>query len=848
MNDRNSHTEGVTLSYKELISLKKCEEKFQYERLYLHREGDEQKECISSLFNFVMTETKTTASVKKTYAAFLNRLDSVFKREWFEFDAQYTMTRHYYAIAFKRMLSYLGKDICVIDTNVSAKAHVMISYKKLCICDIIVTASAILKRNGRTVVVLFEDDVNPFSDMAKKVSNHPSRSIALICAYLAFAPIYGTNIDVETWYLGSKDDKNGCLNGVFEAKPGKNIASFSFGNCETAFLRLRESLSAVEEKNCNGCLQKDVCCFRREYYKERQCTVHYEKKCLSDEQSQIVSFKNGAMCCFAPPGTGKTTALVYRVKHLIEQQVEPSSILWIASSEENAEETKRNIMSFLYTEDVSKIPVVVPIERLAYSVLHEYPLLIGRRVRVADSLDRLVLIKQAVVVSPPIKKTSYFKSYLDFGLIRLLDQLFEEIEREGREAFCVKYENRLDVKGIIRVYDEYLEQLKNFTPYEMLVNNALQLFRKHPSIVNDIASKYRYIIVDNFQDVSKEQATMLYAVAKEHGNIVIAGDPEQSICMWRDCAERSEFFTAFPDAYEVNMSFSFRTNHSFFPVAKKIESIEQLDIGLKPVYLQYTSKKNLAEVVLTVLRSGYEPRDIAVLARTNSQLSEAKYILDDIVKTSCKKYLRTDTTFMLLHDIISLFYHGMNEDVAFYRFLSFYGKVEAKKDPRKSLYENIVLRHKDKNSIPEAYQKAITNLQKAFDCLKTCKGIEDALKKLCSIFFVTSSHPVVEQLIDKANKKAIVDVREFYNYMCDIIRYSDNATVWYQSAENSVKLLTVHGSKGKEYPVVIVYGIEAFEFAKESSKLYVALTRAQKQVYLLESKDCENRAAAMICT
>lgn len=836
MNDRNSHTEGVVLSYKELITLRQCEDKLVFEQLHLHRKGDEQEECISSLFGFILADYKKTSSVKKTYMALLNRLDSDLKREWFEFDAQYALSRHYYAIAFKRMLSYLGEDISVVDTNVSASAHVMISYKKLCICDIIVTAPAILRRNGRTVVVLFEDGVNPFSDMAKKVSNHPSRSIALTCAYLAFAPIYGPNIDVETWYLGSKDDKNGCLSGKFESKPGKNIANFSFGDINTAFLSLREALAVAEEKNCNGCKQKDVCCFSREVCNYDSSNIFpVKKEALSKEQLKIVEHMDGALCCYAPSGTGKTTALAYRVKNLIEHHIEPSSILWFTTSDEETEEVKRKVRSILNTDDISRLPTIITAEKFAYVIMRDNPLLTGRRVKIADSLDRLILIKNAIATCPIVKNMSYSKAYLDFGLVRLFDQLFGEIKKDGKEAFLAKYESSFDVKGIFRVYEEFQKQMKDFFPYETIVETVNGFFEKHPSVLNKTAEKYRYLMMDNFQDVATETAAMIFSIAKRCGNVVVAGDPNQKICTWKSCVVKREFMNAFPCATDVKMDYSFRVNRQLNTDRNNI-SIDTFEAGAEIAYLKYASKHDLADVVLTALKNGYKPMDIAVLARTNSQLSEAQALLNGVVKTTGRKHLRVDTVFLLIYDVMTLFYRGMEDDVALYRYLSFYGDVEGKADVDRTLYENLTFKGKD---ISLRYGKAAEILQKCFECLRKNKSIPDTLRDLCGILIGIQTHLVIEQLIEKADRKAIINVRVLFNYMCSMIKFSDDARLYSGYSEGAIRLLTVHASKGKDFPITVVYGIENFEAQKEEAKLYVALTRAKDKTYLLESKNCE---------
>lgn len=531
MKNEDSHA-GESLYYKELIALKDCSDKYRYRRLAFHRDDFERKKFIRTMFNAMMEEFKKK-SIVEVCSYLENRFKAEFLRDWFDFDVQYETALQSSVKAFIRMAQYLANGFIVQELDVSAVADVHFSYKNVCIADISVNAPVVLQKDGKVVVVLFKDGVNPFSEKARKMENHPSYSIALICAYLAFEPILGSDIVVETWYLKSKDDKPGRQVDVFEGKSGKNIARFSFGSRKKALSKLKEILSIPEERNCNDCIHKDVCQISRELRinpEKQASTGNGVKPRFTPAQEEVVNFLDGAMCCIAVPGAGKTFSLANRLVNMLKKGISPSNILFVTFTKKAADELKERVKLLMDTTDENDIPDIFTFNAFGYSILRENPLLVGRRVKIANTVDRLSLIKNALSVCPPIQNVSYEGVYLEFGLIRMLSKLFEEIDTDGKEDFISRYESKKDVHGILAVYDEFCRLFKanGFISYDMQISLVNELFAKYPSLVKKYADKYRYVMVDEYQDTNAEQATMIYAIAKMHGNIVVVGDDDQS--------------------------------------------------------------------------------------------------------------------------------------------------------------------------------------------------------------------------------------------------------------------------------------------------------------------------------
>ena len=159
MKNENSHA-GESLKYKDLIALKDCSEKYRYRRLSLHRDGLERKKFIRAMFSAMMEKFESKRSIVEVCSYLEARFKSEFLRDWFDFDVQYENALQSNIMAFTRMAQYLANGFVVQELDASAVADVRFSYKHVCVSDVSVRAPVVLKKEGKTVVVLFEDGVN----------------------------------------------------------------------------------------------------------------------------------------------------------------------------------------------------------------------------------------------------------------------------------------------------------------------------------------------------------------------------------------------------------------------------------------------------------------------------------------------------------------------------------------------------------------------------------------------------------------------------------------------------------------------------------------------------------------
>ena len=774
-----------------------------------------------------------------------------------------------------RLIGFIFQsDYQITKTDVESEVLLNANYRGFCIKKIKVKADLIIESGSKVKIVQIKTGDNPYSNRARRQESLTFNSIELQTLYLAFSKFYPQkSISVEVWYMTNKDDTTSKIIERFEHKPGKNIATFSYENVSSAWKHLMNSLSFAEkgEDKCETCIHKDVCQVNFRVIKQpvNDCENRAPKTTkgvvFTKSQEKVIKHMDGPMCVIAVPGSGKTFSLTHRLATLLQKGIHPDNILFVTFTRKAANELRERVMRLMGTEDESRIPSIFTFNALGYRILKENPLLFGKRVRIADTVDRLELIKEALKESPKIIDMSYDSAYLDYGIIRTLDRMFQELEADGEENFKLRYEGK-DIPGILKVYNYYSKAFKKqgFINFDMQIILVNELFSKYPSVVSKYAEKYKYIMVDEFQDTNEEQAKMIYAIAKRHNNLVVVGDDDQELYGFRGGSNKFilDYKTDFPTAKSVVMNENFRSNNAILEPANELIShnhkrLEKVIVGhkdakYKPYYLRGTKTRDIISLINSARKNDYKLGEIAVLARSNKRLFEVADELNGIVEVAVPKdYIRNDTVFRILNDVLTLYYCGMDIDVALFRYLKFCDiNVEVKSDQKLSLYTNLLAYgmpavdkmdanclsriKKEKDKSP--YHIAAYKLISVFKEIQYGHKIEDVLSAICDILFEEKSHKVIDHLITLADERAIVKIADLYRLMDIMILYKDDRRVGYSSRPDAVNLLTVHDSKGKEFPVVIIYATEDFENSEESNKLfYVAMTRAKNTLYFMES-------------
>ena len=823
--------------------------------------------------NFVKHAVISAVSKKGDWLKTLETLfEGGYRRDWFESQPQYEAEREKDFRRAERIITYIaenGYKVVGAYSSYEKSFSKPLKYRDKIILGIRGKFSLVLEKDGKREYILLSNGEPKYSSRARKAGNKPEESIELLASWLALKE-KGT---VSLWHLKNKDDKGATLPN-FEHRTGKNIVSVSFSEEEEdkvmeSFLK---QLATPECGDCKKCIHSSVCNLQgvrfSEGYAGKDKSCSGEKK-FTDAQRRVIDHVNGPLCCIAVPGAGKTTSLVERLISLCKKRVRPSSILMLTFTKKAAGEIEDRVREALAKEGIRGIPCISTYNAFGFSVLKDNPLYLGRRVRLADKVDRYRLIASALSKAPKIAGMSYSGLYSEYGLVKNMESMIDEIEERGEEAYRELYEERKDVDGILAVYSIYRQEYEaaGYISYDDQIELAAQLLEEYPGLLEKYAKKYEYIMVDEFQDSSEAQVDMIYSIAHCHDNIVVVGDDDQSIYKWRGGSSKYmlEFGSEFPGAQMVYMEDNFRSRNGLLSAAQHLidgngRRYEKHIIGhdetpSKPVYVKCQTKDYLATIVQKALDSGIKPGDIAILARTGARLDEVQTILQDVVKCSVPKdYMVHDAVFEGIYDVLNLFYKGMGEDISLYRVFnrmgvdfcqcnfssekwegSLYRRLVADKYlPEYSIDEEGIRRFDQANQT--SVIRAGRRLLECFSKIMYSDNFVESLRFIVESVFGFSEHPVLDSLIDLADTKGIVGMQALYSVMSDMVLFDTDERVGYSVSLDAVNLLTCHDSKGKEFSTTIIYGVEDFNGEEEENRvLYVSMTRAMRNLYLVET-------------
>lgn len=876
-----------------LVKLRECAEKFKFTELTMGSNELERRFHIRDVLALLKQNLSSGIDEQTATKSIMEKLVSGYKSEWFVMDAEKETVLKKDSSRISRLVSFMYEKHAKMTSDVPYVLEMpSISYRGRTFQQISGKADLILEyEDGRYEAIMFSQKEPQYSYAARREDNKPANAIELICMKLGLESRY-PGITCSIYYLKNKDDK-GFEFKRFEHKPGKNIVSQGFESyttCEDLFRHLYDVVALPVNKSCERCIFCDVCRFPRSIRTETP-VMHRKvdsvkesgKTQMTEKQRKVIEHVNGPMNVLAVPGAGKTFSLVQRMLHLIKEVgIKPSKILFVTFTKKACEEIKQRVECALGTTDENKLPNIYTFNALGYQILKDNPSLIGRRVKLADTIDRLSIIREALDMVPRIKGVSYEGLYMPFGLIRRLEKEFNNISRyDNLEEWQEKYKG--DAEGVLRVYHKYMElfEARELVTYDMQKTLCIELFENRPDLAKIYSRVFSYIMVDEFQDASAEDVKLVYTIAKYHNNIVVVGDDDQSIYSFRGGSNQYilNFAQEFPEAETVIMNDNFRSNDKILEASESLirnnqERLEKhimphLENAYRPILLRNFLPQRLPQLVKDILNKGYSLDDIAILGRYNKTLFGAADVLSSVYPcNSPKDYLVEDAVFLAIYDVLALYCAGSEVDRSVYRLFSLLGceKYLVKTMREQSLMQNVLeavgLPMMDLTSAECAnfYKNILgdNELQlaavKIFNALKEIQyaaSVQSAIEGIVGALFGIE-HPVVKVLQDMVDERGVDNIRKFYFILRDMVLFKDEKRVGYQSSNDRINLLTAHDAKGKEFPVVIVYSAEDFSDSEEERRLmYVAMTRAKNTLFLTEGEyatasllhECESKMA-----
>ena len=362
--------------------------------------------------------------------------------------------------------------------------------------------------------------------------------------------------------------------------------------------------------------------------------INYEEE-LNDKQLEAVRTTEGPVLILAGAGSGKTRALTYRAAYLIEELgVRPWSILALTFTNKAAREMRERVEGMC--PEASRDITVSTFHSLCLRILFTEAerLGYGKNFEVADQTDQRAIVKE---ICKRLQIDT--KQYKEKSLLNVISGCKDEMKTP--EDFEAENDGDFYMKPYVMVYKEYQKTLKanDQMDFDDLILNVIEIFKSFPEVLLHYQEKYRYIMVDEYQDTNRAQFILVSLLAKKYNNLCVVGDDDQSIYAFRGADIRNilDFEKIYKDAHVIRLEQNYRSSANILKVANQVISNNrgrkdkalwtEAEDGRKIRFRQLDSAAGEAAFIADDIRNRVEAgkahyRDYAILIRTNVQSKE----------------------------------------------------------------------------------------------------------------------------------------------------------------------------------------------------------------------------------
>jgi DNA helicase-2/ATP-dependent DNA helicase PcrA len=352
-------------------------------------------------------------------------------------------------------------------------------------------------------------------------------------------------------------------------------------------------------------------------------------KNLNPQQKEAVTTIHGPLLILAGPGSGKTRVLTHRLAYLIANNVIPENILAVTFTNKAAEEMKQRILKLIGKKIFA--PVIGTFHSICLRILKKEIDKIGyrRSFTIYDEDDQLSVIKKIIIELEinkdqfPPKKVSAIISALKSEFINY--SIYAENAREYFE------------KTMSTIYSAYQQELKknNALDFDDLIMLTIELFEKFPEVLNFYQEKFRYILVDEYQDTDPIQYRLIKLLAAKYRNICVVGDDAQAIYSFRNADFRNilNFEKDYPEAKVITLDQNYRSTQNILDAASQIISRNKYQkpknlwtenpagppISIISTWDEKSEAELITEKIKELKKQGFKLNDFTVFYRTNAQ-------------------------------------------------------------------------------------------------------------------------------------------------------------------------------------------------------------------------------------
>ena len=617
-------------------------------------------------------------------------------------------------------------------------------------------------------------------------------------------------------------------------------------------------------------------------------------KSLNSTQKSAVEAVDGPVLIFAGAGSGKTRVLTHKLFYLVNEGLfKPAEILAVTFTNKAAKEMKNRVMKLL---KANELPLSIgTFHSICARILREDIQVLGfsKHFAIYDVKDQIDLIK-VLFENNDISKTLITPNQLRNQISLFKNKMIDPKTVERRSRTILE-------KTVSKIYAEYQKALKlnDALDFDDLLTFPLEIFNKKPSILKKYQTRWKYILVDEYQDTNRAQFEFLTVLAQKHQNICVVGDDDQSIYGWRgaEISNILDFEKTFSSCRVFTLEKNYRSTQEILNAATAVvmNNDKRADKNLIAAngpgealgLIETNDEQEEASAIVSSIEKEIKLNkrtfnNFSVLYRTNAQSRalEESFIRQGIpynIVGSIRFYQRKEVKNVLAYLRLVV---NLKDTISLRRIINFPARgIGAKtidkcvQQSEKDKIEFIdVLKNSDRMDIrgkqADSLSKFYKIIKKYHDLREKLSASELARSLIEEIgilsYFKNSMEPDAKDRFDNV-AELLTSIEEFSvrDQKASLSRFLEDVSLQtdidhWNDSDNRVTMMTIHSSKGLEFPVVFIAGMDEGlfplfnsiddkeELEEERRLFYVALTRAEERVYILYATNRRRMGVEMV--
>jgi DNA helicase II / ATP-dependent DNA helicase PcrA len=613
-------------------------------------------------------------------------------------------------------------------------------------------------------------------------------------------------------------------------------------------------------------------------------------KQLNEQQKKAVTSKSDKILILAGAGSGKTSTLTHRIGYLIKnKKIKPANILAVTFTNKAAKEMKERLIGLLKSG----------LENMWIGTFHS---IFARLIRIEasnlgissdfsiyDSDDQVRALKK-VMSNLNIPQQLHLPNRFQSRISRAKNNF--QFPDDLDDSSIDNFEELLP--EVYREYQSYLSK-NNALDFDDLLLKPIELFQNHPKTLEKYRSKFKYIFIDEYQDTNKAQYLVIKMLVGEKGKICVVGDEDQSIYKWRgaDINNILNFPKEYPESELYRLEENYRSNSNILKgsnalVANNTERIgknlwTQKDDGDKILLMETEDEMDEAKNILEQIHHQMFTKkrsfkDIAILYRTNAQ---SRAIEDELRRNAISYSIISGIKFYDRKEVKDILAYlkvicNTRDAVNLKRIINFplrgigettVGKIEKYAESLDTTLFEALGHVKEIPSISAGMANRVVEFHELMQKYRALKDEISAAELTSTLATESGIINYLKTEYDQLESESRLDnVYELFNTIESFVaerqggKNSDTLNAFLENValmsdidalneeNNSITLMTLHASKGLEFPVIFITGLEmdlfplqrnsadTAELEEERRLLYVGMTRAEENLYLSYAK------------